>query len=266
VVAFTSAASNLVAGDTNRRHDIFVWNRTRSVMSRVSVDSAARQVYRRSTAAVVSSHGRFVSFTSLAERLVPNDTNGYADVFVHDLVSRRTKRVSVGSNEQEGEVGGSSDPAISGNGRFVAFQSWANGLVPRDTHSTFDVFVRDRWRGTTRLVSVNSTGEVPTNSEVSGWNPDISADGRFVVFDTYAQLTPAPPHVIDDVFIHDRVTGSTRLVSVPLPPSDDPCHCNGSSLSAAISADGQHITWWSNSGALVEGESDTIAMDIFARS
>jgi hypothetical protein len=71
---------------------------------------------------------------------------------------------------------------------------------------------------------------------------------------------------LDDVFIHDRVTRSTRLVSVPVSPNDDPClGCSGGGASAKISADGRHITWWSHSDRLVEGEGDSVAYDVFAR-
>jgi Tol biopolymer transport system component len=263
-VAFTSGAANLVAGDTNRRRDIFVWNRADSSISRVSVDSAGRQMYQWSRRAVLSTHGRFVSFASPARRLVANDTNGQPDVFIHDLRTGTTRRISVSSGEQQAEDGPSWDAAISGNGRFVAFGSHASNLLHGDDNTFSGVFVRDRWRGTTRVVSVDSAGNVSDSG--GSYSPDISADGRFIVFESSAQLTPDPPYILDDVFIHDRVTRSTRLVSVPVSPNDDPClGCSGGGASAKISADGRHITWWSHSDRLVEGEGDSVAYDVFAR-
>ena len=126
----------------------------------------------------ISADGRFVAFSSDATNLVPGDTNGTADVFVRDRQTGTTRRVSVGSGGAQGN-GLSVDPAISADGRFVAFASDATNLVPGDTNGADDVFVRDRQTGTTRRVSVGSGG---AQGDRVSFDPAISADGRFVAF------------------------------------------------------------------------------------
>src|SRR5437867_3390116 len=141
---------------------------------RVSVDSAGNEGNGGSGGPAISADGRFVAFASYASNLVPGDTNGVADVFVHDRQTGITERVSVDSAGNEGN-GGSSGPAISADGRFVAFASSASNLVPGDTNGVADVFVHDRQTGTTERVSVDSLGNEGNGSSA---NPSISADGR----------------------------------------------------------------------------------------
>src|SRR5262249_17397364 len=154
--------------------------------------------------AVISQNGRYVAFSGIASNLVPNDTNGYEDVFVHDLQTHQTTRVSVGSRgEQAGFV--SWQPAISADGRYVAFTSGANNLVEHDVNVGIDVFVHDRWTGITRLVSVNSQG---VQGMGDSYGAAISADGRFVSFSSEAaNLAPGNTGPNNPgIFIHDQVT------------------------------------------------------------
>ena len=143
LVAFESYASNLVPGDTNGRLDVFVHDRQTRLTERVSVDSAGIQGNGSSRQPSISADGRFMAFTSDATNLVPGDTNGRTDVFVHDRQTGTTERVSVDSAGNQGNAG-SSGVGISGDGRFVAFTSSATNLVPGDTNSVADVFVRVR--------------------------------------------------------------------------------------------------------------------------
>src|SRR5207253_2699258 len=129
----------------------------------------------------LSADGRFVAFGSDATNLVPGDTNGVSDAFVHDRMTGTTERVSVSSARAEAN-GTSYAPAISADGRFVAFSSDATNLVGRDTNGAADVFIHDRMTGTTKRVSVSSTGAQANDDSVSGFAPTISADGRFVAF------------------------------------------------------------------------------------
>jgi hypothetical protein len=131
-VAFGSFSPNLVPGDTNDAFDVFVRDRATSTTVRASVDSAGVEGNAASTSPRISGDGRFVAFGSEASNLVAGDTNGRRDVFVHDLASRTTERVSVDSAGNEansqsdgpGIRGGSSwGPDISSDGRFVAFDS-----------------------------------------------------------------------------------------------------------------------------------------------
>ena len=143
VVAFVSAATNLVPGDTNGQADVFVHDRPSGTTERVSVNSDGAEGDGSSERPTLSADGRYVAFSSSATNLVPGDTNGQSDVFVHDRQTRLTERVSVDSAGTEGN-GDSRGASLSADGRFVAFASDANNLVPWDTNSVTDVFVRDR--------------------------------------------------------------------------------------------------------------------------
>src|SRR5207249_10507324 len=140
--AFASDASNLVPGDTNGRilvngfgMDVFVHDRQTRTTERVSVDSAGAQTF--STYPIhlsISAGGRYVAFDSTATNLVPGDTNGLRDVFVHDRERRTTERVSVGRDGIQAQGGpvGSNKPSISASGGVVAFTSDATNLVFED--------------------------------------------------------------------------------------------------------------------------------------
>jgi len=152
-VAFYSDASNLVAGDTNGTGDVFVRDRRAQLTRRVSVGPGGQQANGLSDDVAISAGGRFVAFQSGASNLVAGDTNGTGDVFVRDRVAQVTRRVSVGPGGRQGNSS-SSSPAISADGRFVAFLSRASNLVAGDTNNAWDVFVRDRMLQVTRRVSV----------------------------------------------------------------------------------------------------------------
>ncbi|HSI80249.1 MAG TPA: hypothetical protein VK919_06310, partial [Solirubrobacterales bacterium] len=132
-VAFTSAASNLVAGDRNDAIDVFVRDLDPGVTRRVSVSSAGAEGNADSFDPSFSANGRRVAFSSGASNLVAGDTNASTDVFVHSLKTGKTRRVSVRSNGRQGR-GASAAPSISTTGRFVAFQSAAPNLIPGDTN------------------------------------------------------------------------------------------------------------------------------------
>jgi signal peptidase I len=254
-VAFVSAASNLVPGDTNDQSDVFVHDRQTGATDRVSVDSAGGQADGSSGAPAISGDGRFVAFVSAASNLVPDDTNGENDVFVHDRQAGTTERVSVGSAGGQAD-GGSEAPTISGDGRFVAFESTASNLVPGDTNGQSDVFVRDRRSGTTERVSMDSAGN--QGNDQSGL-PTISADGRYVAFASSASnLVSGDTNGQSDVFVHDRETGTTERVSV----DSEGNQADGSSTSPAIAADGRLVAFESKATNLV-GRDFNRDQDIF---
>ena len=183
--------------------------------TRVSVASEGTQANARSEQPSISADGRYVAFWSQATNLVPEDTNDViGDVFVHDLISGATEMVSVASDEVQGN-NASASPAISADGRYVAFASWSDHLTAGDTNGMMpDVFVRDRSTGETTLVSVGSDGaQVDANS----MDPSISADGRYVAFicNIHPDPLPGPAIEISDVFVRDRVAGTTSMVSGP---------------------------------------------------
>jgi uncharacterized repeat protein (TIGR02543 family) len=146
-VIFSTNEIPLVDEDTNTFDDIYVYDRVERKMVLVSVDSEGNAGNNNSDAAAISADGRFVVFSSLASNLVPNDNNNAYDVFVRDLVNNTTERVSVAADGTEADVGYnylSGYVDISGNGRYVAFESYASNLVPYDNNDSYDVFVYDR--------------------------------------------------------------------------------------------------------------------------
>lgn len=218
-VAFRSAADKLVPNDTNNQLDIFVHDRQSGITERVSVASGGIQSNGRSERGIVSADGRYVAFQSLADNLVPTDTNVNWDVFVRDRQAGVTERVSVDSDGGESHpppLSGAGLPAISTDGRYVAFHSLADDLVLGDTNDVLDVFLHDRAAGTTERVSVATDGTQAANSIDPGLGrvlfPAINADGRYVAFMTWADnLVPrdtnfVPPPIGDgaDVFVRDR--------------------------------------------------------------
>jgi Tol biopolymer transport system component len=141
-VVFDSAATNLVKGDTNRERDVFIRDRSSGTTRRVSVGAGGSQARGYSGDPTISANGRYVAFESAAPNLVRGDTNGEWDVFVRDLVAKSTKRVSVSSGGDQARNGASLDGFISGDGRYVVFESGATNLVSGDTNRAVDVFRR----------------------------------------------------------------------------------------------------------------------------
>lgn len=161
--------------------------------------------------ATVSADGRFVAFSSEAADLVPGDGNGVSDVFVRDLRTGRTTRVSVSSAGVAGDRA-STFPSLSGDGRLVAFRSFADNLVGRDRNGVEDVFVHDRVAGTTERVSVGTSGQEANGPSLS---VNISADGSAVAFSsTASNLVPDDRNGVRDVFVRDRARRRTERVSV----------------------------------------------------
>ncbi len=256
-VVFWSRASNLVADDTNGKADVFVRDRLLGTTERVSLNADEVEGNGDSSYPSISADGRCVAFESAATNLVPGDSNGVGDVFVRDRLLGTTERVSLNADEVEGN-GDSGLPSISADGRYVAFDSVASNLVPDDTYSQWDVFVRDRDAGSTERVSVSSD-----EMQANGGSGDacISADGRYVAFDSVASdLVPDDANGAYDVFVRDRLLGTTERVSV----NSDEVEGNGLTRGASISADGRFVAFSSLATNLVPGDSNDVA-DIFVR-
>jgi len=248
-VAFESGANNLVTGDTNIKPDIFVHDLQTGETTRVSVASDGTQVNDCSYEPSISGNGRFVAFESYASNLVPGDTNNRTDIFVHDLQTGETKIVS---NSYYGlsadKISGS--PSISSDGRFIAFHSYASNLVPGDTNNQVDIFVHDQQTNVTTRLSLAYDGTQPNDHSYS---PSISADGRYVAFDSFASnLVQEDTNDQRDVFIVDRVTGQIQRLSV----SSDGIQGNGTSQDAFISASGRFVGFNSLSTNLVIGDTN----------
>jgi Tol biopolymer transport system component len=156
-VAFASNAPNLVPGDTNNSWNVFLHDGSTGTTKLVSASRGGKQAIGKTLTSAISSDGRFVAFDSNASNLVAGDTNRVRDVFVRDLLTRTTERVSVSSNGKQAN-GKSFVDAISPSGRFVVFDSYASNLAAGDTNRLRNVFVRDLLTGETKLVSVASGG------------------------------------------------------------------------------------------------------------
>jgi Tol biopolymer transport system component len=249
-VAFSSAATNLVEGDTNGDEDIFVHDRKTGITTRVSVSSDGTQGNNGAVGPSISADGRYVAFKSDADNLVAGDTNGVRDVFVHDRVTGETTRVSVASDGTQANnlsafgycfcFYSGYGLSISADGRYVTFNSAATNLVEGDTKKGPKIFVHDRMTGETTRVPVPS--DEPQEDEMS-WDPSISADGRYVAFESWLPR---------DVFLHDRVTGETTRVSA----SSDGIQGNSPSNEPSISTDGRYMVFTSDADNLVEGDTN----------
>lgn len=239
---------------------------------RVSVSSSGEQSNGPSEGDLdVSSNGRFVAFGSSATNLVPDDTNGVADIFVRDRLRGTTERVNVSSAgaQADSASGNSLKPSLSADGRFVAFVSNATNLVEGDTNNRDDIFVRDRRLDTTERVSVSSLGAQATGTS---FQPDISSDGRFVAFLSGAEdltvdqaldpeLGASGPNI--HVFVRDRSLGITERISVndlgfPAIGPDSP-QSERSTVSSfpSISAEGRFVSFLSDAINLVAGSGTT---------
>jgi len=257
-VAFESLASNLIAGDPSGP-GVFVRDRQLGTIERVSVSSGGAAGNGESYTPSISADGRFVAFGSTSSNLVSGDSNGWPDTFVRDRQSGTTERVSVDSSEVQADyTSGYATPAISADGRFVAFQSEASNLVSGDTNGAQDIFVRDRQLGTTERVSVDSGG---TEGNSFSYVPAISSDGRFVAFaSSSSNFAAGDTNGVNDVFVRDRLNGTTELVSVDLGGVPG----NSDSITPAISGDGRYVAFESFASNLVGGDTNQTG-DIFVR-
>jgi len=259
-ITYYSDASNLVAGDTNAVSDIFLHDRLSGATTRISVSSGGVEANGASSRPRISGDGRYVAFYSDATNLVPNDTNAFRDVFVHDRISGTTVLVSTSTGGTQGN-GESSRAAISENGRYVAFRSYASNLVAGDLNGFGDVFLHDRDTDgdsvydepgavSTVLVSVNSSGA--QGNQLSSV-PNLSADGRYVTFRSEAtNLVAGDTNGLRDVFVRDTLAGTTVRVSV----STGGTQGNGDSSRPTISADGRFVAFYSDAQNLVPGDNN----------
>jgi Tol biopolymer transport system component len=251
-VAFTSTASDLVSGDTNRARDVFVHSLTTGATSRVDVSSAGHQANGGAPAgrAVEVSDGcRMVAFASAASNLVPGDTNGQMDVFLRDRTTGRTRRVSTAAGRQAN--GRSRLPAIAADGSAVAFASNATNLATRDTNRAEDVFVYRVASGTLRRVSIGAGGAQANGAST---RPALSGDGRVVAFQSLASnLVAHDTNAVLDVFARDLATHLTERVDVPTGTRGQ---ARQRSFAVSISADGRDVGFTSAAANLVSGDTN----------
>jgi Tol biopolymer transport system component len=254
-VVFQSEASNLVAQDNNQNWDIFLYDRQVGKMKLASIASDGSQSNGLSSAAVVSDNGRWVAFRSEANNLVSGDTNGVADIFVHDFKTAATQRVSVATDGSQANSG-SDSPSMSADGRYIVFESSASNLVRRDTNNFDDIFLYDLKTGKTSRVDVSKSGSQANGNSLS---PSISADGEYVAFTSGANnLAPGDNNNVADVFVKSLKTGEIRLVS----RASDGSQGSGLPTDAHVSNDGHWISFESTDTRLVPNDTNGVS-DIY---
>jgi Tol biopolymer transport system component len=227
------------------------------VTQRVSVSSNGSEANANSYFPSISSDGHYITFYSFADNLVPNDRNEAPDVFVRDLHTGATTRISVDSSGTEGDSD-SLIPRISGDGRYIVYQSYADNLVPGIGGGYLNVFVYDQATATTRCASVTASG---AGGNWDSLDATISADGRYVAFESRAtNLVPNDSNSQWDVFVYDMQTGSMRRASVD-PAGND---ANNGSYEPSLSADGRYVAFYSYASNLVSGDTNN-SPDIFVR-
>jgi Tol biopolymer transport system component len=248
-----------VLGDLNGVSDVFVRDVKKGVTTRVSVSSEGVESDGPSYNPRLSASGRYVVFQSAAENLVADDGNEKYDIFLHDRKKGTTTRVSVSS---AGDEAGADciGATVSASGRYVLFQSVADELVAADLNETTDVFLHDLKQDTTVRVSVDEAG---TEADGSSSNGMISANGRYVVFDSGAtNLVDDDGSSIYDVFVRDLKLGTIERVSVDGTGDGG----DGDSGLPKITANGRFVVFESAATDLLDkldgnGDTDVILAD-----
>ncbi|MVO89459.1 hypothetical protein GPA10_33085 [Streptomyces sp. p1417] len=260
-VAFVSASRNLVAHDTNGTPDAFVRDLSSGTTERVSVKSNGKPSHGVVREISLSPDGRYVVFTSTADDLVRGDPNDLDDVFLHDRRTGRTERISPTGASYDGlRTPLTYDPAVSGDGRYVAYASGAGDLVAGDANQRDDVFLYDREKKTTELVQLDNAGK---QGEGDAFAPAFAGDagGRYVAFTSNASgLAGVEDHsAATDVFLRDREKGTTELISVPKAHNR-----KTPSWDAALSGDARYVAFTSSSRVLrPEGPAPTGTRNVF---
>ncbi len=277
-VAFTSDAANLVAGDTNGSYDVFVRDNLIGTTTRVSTDSRGVQgnfISEESSIAVANDGTVYVAFGSYASNLVEGDTNNTTDVFVKNMSTGITSRVSTDSSGKEGDnSSASSSPAlkVANDGTvYVAFASFASNLVADDTNESTDVFLKNMLTGATTRVSTDSNGNQTDKDFGFGGNSEpsmaIAGDGTVLVaFHSYSgKLVAGDTNGFKDIFVKNMTTGSTIRASTD---SNGNQADNGMSFlpSLAVAIDGTaYVAFDSFATNLVPGDTNG-SMDIFLKN
>jgi Tol biopolymer transport system component len=256
-VAFESWSTNLTAPSPNGNLHIFVRSLSGATTVQATKTSGGTQGNNDSFDPSISANGGSVAYESRATNLGITDTNGVRDIYLTDLTTGAITRISEGAGALQSD-GTSRHPSISGDGRYIAFDSSATNFVANDTNGTSDIFLHDTLTGTTTRISVRGNG---TQGKGASYDPQISADGRSVVFSSDAtNLVAGDTNGTTDVFLHDTVTGYTTRLSV-----DSGWNEGGqASYYPSIAGDGSDIVFTSDADNLVAGD-NLGNTDVFAR-
>ena len=256
-VLFTSSASNLVPGDTNGTSDLFVKDLVTGAVTFVNSDDFGNVANSGSYNPIFSPDGTKVLFTSSASNLVPGDTNGTSDLFVKDLASGVVTRVNTDDFGNEANSGGS-DAIFSPDGTKVLFTSSASNLVPGDTNSVNDIFIKDLVSEVVTRVSTDSNGNQANSTSVY---PIFSPDGTKVAFLSNASnLVPGDTNGQSDTFVKDLISGTVTRVSTDNAGNQ----ASGQSFYAPVfSPDGTKVAFFNNASNLVPDDSGKV--DLFIK-
>ncbi len=256
-VVFSSAASNLVSGDTNGYSDIFLRDTLTGTTQRVSVNSNGSQSDGEAHRPKISADGRYVVFEmDSAIAFNGGAVNFISDIFRKDLQTGALARVAVGFDPQV--FGYSNNPAISDDGRYVAFESYSDNLISGDSNNRRDVYLKDVSTGGMSRISVSSSG-VQANGE--SLEADISSTGRYVVFSSAStNLIASDTNGKYDIFLKDVQTGAIQLVSV----TQGGTQANGNSFSPNVSADGHFVVFRSEASNFAAGDTNGFG-DVFVK-
>ncbi len=270
-VAFESNAANLSGEDNDAFRDVFLRDTQTGAITLVSRRSAAEGGTGGNDVSEVhgiSADGRYVAFSSDADNLSASDDNAHRNVFVRDTATATTilvSRQSAGDGGDGGD-GQAGFASMSADGRYVAFGSSSSNLAADDDNGETDIFVRDLQTNTTTLVSRRSalSGNGPAND--SSFNADISADGRYVAFESSADnLSTIDDNAVFNVFVRDLQTGSVRVVSRRSAGGPDGGDGgNGHSRHPSLSADGRYVAFDSEADNLSD-EDDNAVVNVFVR-
>ncbi|MFF4378352.1 TolB family protein [Kitasatospora sp. NPDC001547] len=216
--------------------------------ARVSEGFKGEQPNGYSSALGLSEDGRAALFTSTATNLLPGPGTPNSDeVYVRDLRNGHLERISVADDGSRLDAP-TTDAAISGDGRFVAFSTAATNVLPGQPKHAGDVFVRDRWTGRTELVSAGTLPSTDDQSIRDATSPSLSRDGRYVAYvSNRTDLAPGVEHGRFNVYVTDRWTRTTRLVTVGANGEE----AGNNSYRPTISADGSTIGFTSRAGNLL---------------
>jgi large repetitive protein len=240
--------SGLIEGRNYIQFEAYVHDRLKGTTELISEALDNSIANGRSGNVSISADGNFVAFESDASNLVENDNNNMGDIFVRDLRSQVTERVSVSSTGVEADNAVlNASPSISGDGRYVVFNSLATNLIDGKPVESFNpyMYIRDRLTNTTIRVTNQITGE-----PVEGYNPKISENGKYLVFESSSMdLVPDDSNFLNDVFVYTLETGLTERVSLTSLGEE----ADGMSYSPTISADGQMIAFVSTARNLTYG-------------
>lgn len=235
IVVFISDATNLVISDTNNVRDVFIYNRNDDTVKRITAENG-QQGAASSDAPSISDDGRYIAFQSDAANFVNGDDNNQKDIFVYDRSENDMERVSQRQDGTDNPVG-SFYPAISGDGRFVVFQSGDSNLVADDNNGKTDVFLHVRDGNAIERISLESDGGQANDDSTQA---SISTDGRYVTFTSAAtDLDDNRLVNITNIFVRDRNSNST--VSVSYTSDDNPGNRN--SDTPQISGNGRYIVF-----------------------